>query len=113
MAAERRLEGVAVEVGAEHQDAGFAAPVPLVLPIARPLLVRGTAPGLRFGDLPARLDDRVTLLLGNLGIRGFAMAGPGEDRQARGPAKPSGKLVAGGGLTFGREVGAGPGSHPG
>src|SRR2546427_9922868 len=67
MPAECRLEGVAVEVGLEDKQAALRAPIPLVVPVAGPLLVRRAAarphrPG-RIGDLAARREAGVALLL--------------------------------------------------
>src|SRR5947208_7184515 len=102
MPPERGLEGIAVEVGAEHQHAGLAAPVPFVLPITRALLIAGTTPRPRFGDFPAGREDGVALLRGDFGIGGFAVAWPEEERQPRradnltGPLVRAGKLRVGG-----------------
>src|SRR5947208_8781721 len=96
MPPERGLEGIAVEVGAEHQHAGLAAPVPFVLPITRALLIAGTTPRPRFGDFPAGREDGVALLRGDFGIGGFAVAWPEEERQPRRADNLTGPLVRAG-----------------
>src|SRR5207249_7688723 len=67
MPAERRLEGIAVEVGLEDEQAALRAPIPLVGPVAGALLVarsRARRPrGFRW--LAPRRDDGIALLLGN------------------------------------------------
>src|SRR5216117_618095 len=69
MPAEGRLKGVAVVVGLEDKEAALCAPIPFVGPVAGPLLEAWAAPrtrrlgGGRGGDLAARRDDRIALLL--------------------------------------------------
>src|SRR5439155_1731775 len=84
MPAERRLKGVAVVVGLEDKEAALCAPIPFVGPVAGPLLEAWAAPrtrrlgGWRGGDLAARRDDGIALLLRDrIGLRGPPASGTG------------------------------------
>src|SRR2546422_6635939 len=90
MPAERRLKGVVVEVGLEDKQAALRAPIPLVVPVAGPLLVRRAAARPhrphRLGDLAAGREDGVALFLRDWrrGLLMRAAATSQEEREAGG-----------------------------
>src|SRR5438093_10547189 len=90
MPAERRLKGVAVVVGLEDKEAALCAPIPFVGPVAGPLLEAWAAPrtrrlgGGRGGDLAARRDDGIALLLRDRRRRCLARTGANSAADAAG-----------------------------